>query len=72
MRTLRHVDHERQLNIARETLDIYAPLANRLGIWSIKWEIEDLAFRYLWPKQYYQLVSQINKKRQEREGTSSF
>src|SRR5690606_14281556 len=42
--------------------------ANRLGIWSIKWEIEDLAFRYLWPKQYYQLVSQINKKRQEREG----
>jgi len=68
MRTLRHVDHDRQIKIARETLDIYAPLANRLGIWSIKWEIEDLAFRYLWPKQYYQLVSQINKKRQEREG----
>ena len=68
MRTLRHVEHERQVKIARETLDIYAPLANRLGIWSIKWEIEDLAFRYLWPKQYYQLVSQLNKRRQEREG----
>lgn len=67
MRTLRYLDQERQAKIARETLDIYAPLANRLGIWSIKWEIEDLAFRYLWPEQYYDLVHQLNKKRQERE-----
>jgi len=68
MRTLRHKEPARQKQTAQETLDIYAPLAHRLGIWSIKWEIEDLAFRYLWPEEYYQLVGLINKKRKEREG----
>ncbi len=68
MRTLKHIDHERQLKIAQETLDIYAPLAHRLGIWTIKWEIEDIAFRYLWSEEYYSLVGSINRKRQEREG----
>lgn len=68
MRTLRHVEPERQRQTAQETLDIYAPLAHRLGIWAIKWEMEDLAFRYLWSKEYYTLVKLIAKKRQEREG----
>lgn len=68
MRTLRHVEPERQRKIAQETLDIYAPLAHRLGIWTIKWEMEDLAFRYLLPNEYYSLVKLISKKRQEREG----
>lgn len=68
MRTLRHLPVERQKKIARETLEIYTPLAHRLGMWSIKWEMEDLAFRYLEPEAYYNLVNRIAKRRQEREG----
>lgn len=68
MRTLRHVLAEKQVQTAQETLDIYAPLAHRLGIWTIKWEMEDLAFRYLYPREYYSLVKMISRKRQEREG----
>lgn len=68
MRTLRHVEPERQRKTAQETLDIYAPLAHRLGIWAIKFEMEDLAFRYLLPEEYYNLVKLISKKRKEREG----
>ncbi len=68
MRTLRHVPPDKQRTVAQETLDIFAPLAHRLGIWRIKWEMEDLAFRYLAPKDYYSLVNSIAKKRQEREG----
>ncbi|NMB44940.1 MAG: bifunctional (p)ppGpp synthetase/guanosine-3',5'-bis(diphosphate) 3'-pyrophosphohydrolase [Firmicutes bacterium] len=68
MRTLRHLPEDRQLRMARETLEIYAPLAHRLGMWGIKWEMEDLAFRCLEPQAYYDLVNKMAKQRQEREG----
>jgi (p)ppGpp synthetase, RelA/SpoT family len=67
MRTLRHLSAERQRRIATETLEIYAPLAHRLGMWSIKWEMEDLAFRTLYPDEYAELVRQIAKRREQRE-----
>jgi len=67
MRTLRFLNNLKQVEIARETLDIYAPLAHRLGIYKIKWELEDLAFRYLNPEGYYFLVDKLAKKRKERE-----
>ena len=66
MRTLKYLKRERQIFNAQETMDIYAPLANRLGIYSMKWELEDLAFRYLNPEEYYELVKEIDKKREER------
>ena len=66
MRTLKYLKRERQIFNAQETMDIYAPLANRLGIYSMKWELEDLAFRYLNPEEYYELVKDIDKKREER------
>jgi GTP pyrophosphokinase len=68
MRTLRHLPVDRQKRMAEETLEIYAPLANRLGIWRIKWELEDLCLRYLQPQEYYKLVEMVAKKRREREG----
>ncbi len=68
MRTLRHVSPAKQVMIAQETLDIFAPLAHRLGIWSIKFEMEDLAFRHINPDEYYRLVTEIDRKRKEREG----
>ncbi|MDB4409893.1 GTP diphosphokinase [Gammaproteobacteria bacterium] len=67
MRTLQHLGEEKQRRIARETQDIYAPLANRLGIWQIKWELEDLSLRYLEPAAYQQLAAQLAEKRQHRE-----
>jgi len=67
MRTLNHMPYEKQAVIAQETLDIYAPLANRLGISSIKVELEDLSFRYLKPDMYYQLAQKVARKRKERE-----
>jgi GTP pyrophosphokinase len=66
MRTLKHLRRERQIAIAQETMDLYAPLANRLGVYSIKWELEDLAFKYLYPEEFHELVEGINKKRDER------
>lgn len=68
MRTLKHLSEERRRKIANETLEIYAPLTHRLGVWKIKWELEDLALRYLEPEAYYDLVNKVAKKRQEREG----
>lgn len=68
MRTLQHLESGQQQRIAQETLDIYAPLANRMGIWQIKWELEDLSLRYLEPDVYQQLVKQLAEKREDREG----
>jgi GTP pyrophosphokinase len=67
MRTLQYLEEDKRRRIAQETLDIYAPLAGRLGIWRLKWELEDLAFRYLKPKEYYELARRVASKRRERE-----
>ena len=68
MRTLNHMPGEKRKRIAKETLDIFAPLANRLGIWQMKWELEDLGFRYLNPEKYNEITEQLNHEKQpERE-----
>ncbi|NPV91516.1 MAG: bifunctional (p)ppGpp synthetase/guanosine-3',5'-bis(diphosphate) 3'-pyrophosphohydrolase [Firmicutes bacterium] len=67
MQTLKHQPPSKQLEIARETIEIYAPLAHRLGIFQLKWELEDLALRYLEPDGYYELVEKISARRNERE-----
>src|SRR5438067_4104115 len=67
MRTLAPLPPDKQKRIARQTMDIYAPLAHRLGIWQIKWELEDLAFKYLEPDQYREIAAQLAARRQVRE-----
>ncbi len=67
MRTLKYLSEDRQQRIARETLDIYAPLAQRLGMADIKWQLEDEAFKYLLPRQYKSVSRMISRKRTERE-----
>ncbi len=67
MRTLKFMSAEKQRETARETLEIFAPLAHRLGIFRVKWELEDLAFRFLEPDNYYKLVDEVKQKRAERE-----
>jgi GTP pyrophosphokinase len=69
MRTLMHLRPEKQARIARETLEIFAPLANRLGIWSLKSELEDLSFRYTNPERYREIASQIVGHQADRERT---
>lgn len=67
MRTLKFMREDKRKRIAQETMDLYAPLANRLGISNIKWELEDLSLRYLEPEIYYDLVENVKQKRRERQ-----
>jgi GTP pyrophosphokinase len=67
MRTLGSLPEDKQIRIARETMDIFAPLANRLGIWQMKWELEDLAFRYLEPVEYKRIAGFLAERREDRE-----
>ncbi len=66
MRTLKFLSRDRQIAISKETADLYAPLANRLGIYSLKWELEDLSFKYLNPEEYHEIVVGLDRKREER------
>ena len=66
MRTLKYLSRDRQIANATETAELYAPLANRLGVYSLKWELEDLSFKYLHPEEYREIVEGIDKKRDER------
>ena len=67
MRTLDALSPDRQLGIAQETLEIYAPLAHRLGIWELKWQLEDLSFRYLQPEKYHRIVRLVAARHTQRE-----
>jgi len=67
MRTLGYIPENKRKRIAKETLEIFAPLANRLGIWQIKWELEDLSFRHLEPAKYQEIAEKLAEKRTDRE-----
>jgi GTP pyrophosphokinase len=67
MRTLGYMPEEKRRRIGKQTLEIYAPLASRLGIWQIKWELEDLAFRYVDPNKYKEIADQLTERRPDRE-----
>lgn len=67
MRTLSHMPETKRKRIAQETLDIFAPLANRLGIWQMKWELEDLSFRYVYPEKYKEIATYLAERRLDRE-----
>ena len=67
MRTLKHLSDDRKQAIVKETMQLYAPLANRLGIYSVKWELEDLGLLYLEPEAYNEIVEGINLRRDDRE-----
>ena len=66
MRTIAALPSEKQTRIARQTLEIYAPLAERLGIWQIKWELEDLSFKTLEPERYHELAALVDLRRDAR------
>ncbi|CAN5223704.1 bifunctional (p)ppGpp synthetase/guanosine-3',5'-bis(diphosphate) 3'-pyrophosphohydrolase [soil metagenome] len=65
-------ENEKTIQYARETMDLYAPLANRLGVWQLKWELEDLSFRFLEPEAYRRIAKMLEEKRIEREGYVEF
>jgi guanosine-3',5'-bis(diphosphate) 3'-pyrophosphohydrolase len=67
MQTLAYLSPDRQIANAQETLRVYAPLAHRLGVWEIKWRLEDLAFKYLYPDEFEEIARKVNKTREERE-----
>jgi GTP pyrophosphokinase len=67
MRTLAPLPPEKRRSIARETLEIYAPLAHRLGMWQVKWQLEDLSFRYLEPQSYHNIAKLVQTRREQRE-----
>ena len=67
LRYLTRADDELRRPVAQETLDIYAPLANRLGVWQFKWELEDLSFRFLEPEVYQRIAGMLDERRGERE-----
>jgi GTP pyrophosphokinase len=67
MRTLVHLPEEKRRRIAEETLEIFAPLANRLGIWQMKWELEDHAFRFVYPEKYKEIAANVAERRVDRE-----
>ena len=67
MRTIQHLPEAKRMEKAQETLDIYAPLAHRLGIWEIKWELEDMSFQQLNPTEYKDISQRLNVRREERE-----
>jgi GTP diphosphokinase / guanosine-3',5'-bis(diphosphate) 3'-diphosphatase len=69
MRTLGHMPEAKRRRIAQQTFDIFAPLANRLGIWQMKWELEDLAFRYIDPEKYKEIAEQLAERRPDREAS---
>jgi GTP pyrophosphokinase len=69
MRTLGHMPEAKRRRIAQQTLDIFAPLANRLGIWQMKWELEDLSFRYTNPEKYREIADQLAERRPDREAS---
>lgn len=69
LRTLSYMPEAKRRRIAQETLDIFAPLANRLGIWGIKWELEDLSFRYVNPDKYKEIAEKLSERRTSREDT---
>ena len=67
MRSIKELEPERRAKIAGDTLRVYAPLANRLGVWQVKWELEDLTLRYLQPDEYKRIATLLAERRQERE-----
>ena len=67
LRYFSRVDSEEKISFAKETLNIYSPLANRLGVWQLKWEMEDLSFRFLEPELYKKIAQMLDQRRQERE-----
>ena len=67
MRTLKFMKPEKQIEKSKETMEIYATIAHRIGMAKMKWELEDISFRFLYPEEYYKIKEQVNSKRRERE-----